>query len=113
MSPLMAGLMTTPFAPCRPQMALQGRYLAPKAHSTTCRFHGTAYRISSRFFGLRLRVSSDGHAWTPSGGPGKRLKGPRRMMTLADPAIPPVYSLHYAQQGRHDQEDELPREPMG
>ena len=52
----MAGLMTTPFSPCRPQMALQVRYLALNPHPTTCPFLGMMYRISSRFYWLRLRV---------------------------------------------------------
>ena len=34
-------------------------------------------------------------------------------MTLPDPEVPLVYSLHYAQQGRQDWEDELPPERMG
>ena len=34
-------------------------------------------------------------------------------MTLPDPETPPVYSLHYAQQGHQDLEDELPPETMG
>ena len=34
-------------------------------------------------------------------------------MTLPDPEVPLVYSLHYAQQGRQDLEDELPPETMG
>ena len=34
-------------------------------------------------------------------------------MTLPDPVVPPVYSFHYAQQGRQDWEDELPPETMG
>ena len=34
-------------------------------------------------------------------------------MTLPDPEVPLVYSLHYAQQGRHDWEDDLPPETMG
>ena len=34
-------------------------------------------------------------------------------MTLHDPEVPVVYSLHYAQQGRQDWEDELPPETMG
>ena len=79
-SPLMAGLMTTPFSPCRPQMALQVRYLALNPHPTTCRFLGTMYRISGRFYGLRLSALSDAPAWTSSRGPGKRLHGLRRMM---------------------------------
>ena len=33
-------------------------------------------------------------------------------MTLPDPQVPLVYSLHYAQQGRQDWEDELPPETM-
>ena len=33
-------------------------------------------------------------------------------MTLPDLEVPLVYSLHYAQQGRHDWEDELPPETM-
>ena len=33
-------------------------------------------------------------------------------MTLCDPEVPLVYSLHYAQQGRQDREDELPPETM-
>ena len=33
-------------------------------------------------------------------------------MTLPDPEVPLVYSLHYAQQGRQDWEDELPPETM-
>ena len=33
-------------------------------------------------------------------------------MTLPDPEVPLVYSLHYAQQGRQDWEDELPPENM-
>ena len=65
-------LVTTPFSPCRPQIALQVRYLALNPHPTTCPFPGTTYRISSRFYGLRLRLSSDGPSWTSSRGPGKR-----------------------------------------
>ena len=34
-------------------------------------------------------------------------------MTLPDPETPLVYSLHYAEQGRQDWEDELPPETMG
>ena len=34
-------------------------------------------------------------------------------MTLPDPEVPLVYSLHYAQQGRQNWEDELPPETMG
>ena len=34
-------------------------------------------------------------------------------MTLPHPVVPLVYSLHYAQQGRQDWEDELPPETMG
>ena len=34
-------------------------------------------------------------------------------MTLPDPEVPLVYSLHYTQQGRQDLEDELPPETMG
>ena len=34
-------------------------------------------------------------------------------MTLPDPEVPLVYSLHYAQQSRQDWEDELPPEIMG
>ena len=34
-------------------------------------------------------------------------------MTLPDPEVPLVYSLHYAQQGCKDWEDELPPETMG
>ena len=34
-------------------------------------------------------------------------------MTLPDPEVPLVYSLHYAQQGRQDWEDELLPETMG
>ena len=34
-------------------------------------------------------------------------------MTFPDPEVPLVYSLHYAQQGRRDWEDELPPETMG
>ena len=34
-------------------------------------------------------------------------------MTLLDPELPLVYSLHYAQQGRQDWLDELPKETMG
>ena len=34
-------------------------------------------------------------------------------MTIPDPEVPLEYSLHYAQQGRHDWEDELPPETMG
>ena len=34
-------------------------------------------------------------------------------MTLPDPEVPLVYSLHYAPQGRQDWEDELPPETMG
>ena len=34
-------------------------------------------------------------------------------MTLPDPEIPLVYSLHYVQQGGQDWEDELPPETMG
>ena len=34
-------------------------------------------------------------------------------MTLPDPEVPLVYSLHYVQQGHEDWEDELPRETMG
>ena len=33
-------------------------------------------------------------------------------MTLPDPEIPLVYSLHYAQQGRQDWDDELPPETV-
>ena len=34
-------------------------------------------------------------------------------MTLPDPEVPLVYSLHYARQGRQNWEDELPPETMG
>ena len=34
-------------------------------------------------------------------------------MTLHDPEVPPVYSLHYAQQGRQNWEDELSPEAIG
>ena len=34
-------------------------------------------------------------------------------MTLPDPEVPLVYSLHCAQQVRQDWEDELPPETMG
>ena len=34
-------------------------------------------------------------------------------MTLPDPEVPLVYSLHYAQQGRQNWKDELPPEAMG
>ena len=34
-------------------------------------------------------------------------------MTLPDPEVPLVYSLHYSQQGRQDWVDELPPEIMG
>ena len=34
-------------------------------------------------------------------------------MTLPTPEVPLVYSLHYAQQGCQDGEDELPPETMG
>ena len=34
-------------------------------------------------------------------------------MRLPDPEVPLVYSLHYAQQGRQDWEDELPPETTG
>ena len=34
-------------------------------------------------------------------------------MTLPDPEVPLVYSLHYDQQVHQDWEDELPPEPMG
>ena len=34
-------------------------------------------------------------------------------MTLPDAEVPLVYSLHYAEQGRQDWEDELPPEAMG
>ena len=34
-------------------------------------------------------------------------------MTLPDPEVPLVYSLHYAQQGRQDWEDDLPPETVG
>ena len=74
------GLMTMPSSQCRPQMALQVRYVALNPHLITCASLGTTYRISSRFYELRLRVSSDGPAWTSSRGPGKRLYGPRRMI---------------------------------
>ena len=55
----MAGPMTTLFSPCWPQMALQVRYLSLNPQPTTCLSLGTMYRISSRFFGLGVRVSSD------------------------------------------------------
>ena len=76
----LVGPMTTYFSPCRPQMALQVRYLALIPHPTICPSLGMIYRISNRFFGLRLRVSSDGPAWTSSRGPEKRLYGPRGLM---------------------------------
>ena len=56
------GPMTTPISPCRPQLALQVRYLALNPHPTTCPFLATMYRISSRFYGPRLEVSSNGPA---------------------------------------------------
>ena len=34
-------------------------------------------------------------------------------MILPDREVPLVYSLHYAQQGRQDCEDELPLKPWG
>ena len=80
MSPLIAVPMTTLFSFCRPQMALQVRYLALNPHQTICPFLGTMYKISSRSYGLRLRVSSNGPAWTSSRGPGKPLYGPGRLM---------------------------------
>ena len=38
MSPLIRGLMTTSFSPCKPQMGLQVRYLALNPHPTTWLF---------------------------------------------------------------------------
>ena len=112
----MAGPMTTLFSPCRPQMALQVRYLALNPNLTIWLSPRTMYRISNRFLGLRLRVSSDGRAWTSSRGPGKICiwsKKDDEEMTLPDPEVLLVYSLHFAQQGRQDWEDELPPEAMG
>ena len=80
MSTLLAGLMTTLCFQCAPQMAIQVRYLALNPHPTTCPSLGTTCTTFNRFYGLRLRVSSDGPAWTSSRGPEKRLYGPRRMM---------------------------------
>ena len=40
-------------------------------------------------------------------------EGDDEEMTIPDPEAPLVYSLHYAQQGRQDWEDELPPETMG
>ena len=40
-------------------------------------------------------------------------EGDDEEMTLPDPEIPLVYSLHYVQQGRQGWEDELPLETMG
>ena len=34
-------------------------------------------------------------------------------MTLPDPGVPLVYSLHYAQESCQDWEDDLPPETMG
>ena len=34
-------------------------------------------------------------------------------MTLPNPEIPLVYSLHYVQQGRQEWEDDLPPEALG
>ena len=51
--------MTGLLSQCRPQMALQVRYLALNPHPTACLSLGTMYRISSRFYGLRLKLSSD------------------------------------------------------
>ena len=76
----MAVPMTTLFSPCRPQMALQVTYLALNPHLTICLSLGTMYRISNRFYGLRLMVLSNRLAWTFSTGPGRCLYGPSRMM---------------------------------
>ena len=65
---------------CRPQMALQVRYLVLNPLPTICPSPGTMYTILNRFFGLRLRVPSDGCAWTSSRGPGKSLYDLSRMM---------------------------------
>ena len=97
-------------------MALQVRYLVPNPDLTICPSPGTMYRITNRFYGLMRRVSSDGPAWTSSRGPEKTSiwsEEDDEEMTLPDPEIPLVYSLHYAQQGRQDWEDELPPETMG
>ena len=99
----MAGPMTTLFSPCRPQMALQITYLALNPHLTTCPFLGTMYRISNKVL------------WAKAEGIERRtrvelLKRTGKMsiwseeddeeMTLSDPEVPLVYSLHYAQHGR-------------
>ena len=79
-SPPLAGLKTTLFSQCGPLMPLQVRYLALNLHPITCPSRGTMCRTSSMFYGLSLKVLSDRPAWTSSGGPAKRLYGPRRMM---------------------------------
>ena len=61
-----------------PMQATDGPTDGP--HLTICPSPGTMYRISNRLYGLRLRVSSDGPAWTSSRGPGEHLYGMRRMM---------------------------------
>ena len=74
------------------------------------------YGIPSRLYGLRLRVSSDGPAWTILKRTWRRSiwsKEDDEEMTLPDPEVPLVYLLHYAQQGCQDWEDELPPETMG
>ena len=60
---------------CRPQMALQVRYLVLNPLLTICPSPGTMYTILNRFFG-----PSDGRAWTSSRGPGKSLYDLSRMM---------------------------------
>ena len=61
-------------------LTLHVRHLALNPNPTICLSLRTMYGISNRFNGLRLRVSSDGPAWTSSRGPGICLHGPSRMM---------------------------------
>ena len=98
------------------QMSLEVRYLALNPHPTTCPFLYTVYRISSRVVsakaeGIERRTRLDllKRTWKTS----IWSKEDDDEMTLPDPDVPLVYSLHYARQGRQDWEDELPPETMG
>ena len=103
---LMTGLMRTPCSQCSPQMALQVRYPPLNPHRPKCLSLGTTYRILSRFYGLRLRVWSNGPAWRSSRGRQTIYMVERdEEMTLPDPEIPLVYSLHYVQYGCQDWEE--------
>ena len=54
--------VNTLFSQSGPLMDLPVRYLALNPHPITCPSRGTTYKTFSRFYGLMLRVSSDGPA---------------------------------------------------